>query len=38
MVELEPVYGWNKKRIGGFEWSNQELVGGGVKLMMVEVE
>ena len=40
-VESETVYGQTgkkKKKIYGFEWSNQELVGRGVEPMMAEVE
>ena len=32
------MYGRIEKRINGFEWSNQESVGGGVELTMAEVE
>ena len=38
LVELELVYGQTKKRIGGNEWLNQELVGGGVEPTMAEGE
>ena len=37
-MELKTVYGLTKKRIGGFEWSNQESMGRGVEPTMVEVE
>ena len=33
-MESESVYGRTKKRIGEFEWSNQELVGFCVEPMM----
>ena len=36
-VESETVYGQTEKRIDGFEWSNQESVGGGVELTMREI-
>ena len=32
------MYGRTEKRIDGFEWSNQESVGGGVELTMAEAE
>ena len=37
-MESETVYGQTEKRIDGFEWSNQESVGGGVELTMAEAE
>ena len=32
------MYGRTEKIIGGFEWSNQESMGRGVKPTMAEVE
>ena len=37
-VELEQVNGRTEKWIGGFKWSKEESMDGGVEPMMAEVE